>query len=332
MSGPFIRKEIVMKAPAPVMKSPGPISGPISGPINGPISGPINGPISGPFPGPRPSPFSGPIPGPIPMPGPMRGPIRVPFGGPLSSRIISGPLPIQSRRDGPFPFGVPRPIPLPASQALSKPQDEEDEEPRHRMLPFPFRPAVRMSPRFLPIVNLSPPAPELRNPPVPISSLRRGAVKIEDLPRPLPEAKGRALSSPVPLKFLPGRLLNSTPFLMTSKRTLPPRPVTHMEMQAEPKKDDPMLHIKDFGPPRTHTEIMSPPEPIAHITRMPPMAGTQIPSFPPPPRFHPEGRSSSVSEINPDAEMVVEGPASQGPPSAHKGPGEPRKHHLLILN
>lgn len=211
MSGPFIRKEIVMKAPAPVMKSPGPISGPISGAINGPISGPINGPISGPFPGPRPSPFSGPIPGPIPMPGPMRGPIRVPFGGPLSSRIISGPLPIQSRRDGPFPFGVPRPIPLPASQALSKPQDEEDEEPRHRMLPFPFRPAVRMSPRFLPIVNLSPPAPELRNPPVPISSLRRGAVKIEDLPRPLPEAKGRALSSPVPLKFLPGRLLNSTP-------------------------------------------------------------------------------------------------------------------------
>lgn len=175
--------------------------------------------------------------------------------------------------------------------------------------------------------------------------------------------------------------------LMTSKRTLPPRPVTHMEMQAEPKKDDPMLHIKDFGPPRTHTvigpapprppppqvqppqsqplqfqppqvpppqpevhphprvlplshasnipkEIMSPPEPIAHITRMPPIAGTQIPSFPPPPppRFHPEGRSSSVSEINPDAEMVVEGPASQGPPSSSKGPGEPRKHHLLILN
>ncbi|XP_045613945.2 RNA-binding protein 33 [Procambarus clarkii] len=241
-----------------------------------------------------------------------------------------------------------------------------DDGPRHRMLPFPFRPIVRMSPR-VPRLLMS---PERKEGPISLASLHRGALPLPPQPEaqgnfihPTPEAKSRALSNPVnlpPLRLLPGRLVAPAPSVTVGERQ-ESGPITHMEMRApnapEPNSQENQPRVLEFGPPRVDTlinhnlfsdeprlpilpqdidirpipkEIMTPPQPIAIIPHNMPIAGPSSQALsPPPPKFDPEGRTGIVTEINPDAEMVINPQlSSQEPPR----PEDPRKHHLLVVS
>ncbi|KAG7159904.1 hypothetical protein Hamer_G017337 [Homarus americanus] len=236
--------------------------------------------------GPQPMPFS-----PAPLPCPVNSPFPCvmvspnnqmpPKGAPLSGRIpIPHNLPPPAHRvlkaepqhhihlsNGPMPFPGPKPrIILTPFNAPMLSEPKMDDGPRHRMLPFPFRPFVRMSPRM----SMSPGGPRLLGSPErmdgPISpgSLHRGALPLpqgnnqqKNIVRVMPEAQARALPNPVnlpPFRLLPERMLAPAPPVSMIGGN---RPITHMEMHAPPtpRNQESRRRTLEFGPPRVHTVI-----------------------------------------------------------------------------
>ncbi|KAK7080112.1 hypothetical protein SK128_019248 [Halocaridina rubra] len=420
----------------------GPFPGPFPGRVNGPFPNPVNGPFPGPVDDPYPEQFSGPNPGPIgrPFPEPFSGrnrePINAPFLGRMPTQnaaLMPGPISGSVSRQihipmnaniPPIPNAFPAPPqnerPLPSNSqffslpksilqapSMSEENDDSEDEPRNRMLPFALRPLVRITPRMPRILALAT-NPDRQGPQTLISSLQRGAVnsiparetKIisSNLP-PFLEPQRRALETPVPLpglKFLPARIL-SAPAFMRGIRREEPRPITHMEMhlpEPESKEIDFEPQFPDFGPPRDQTiissnqspriinefppnmphnfheqnvpkivsktievsgpipiDIMSPPKPVAIFPDNRPIAGPFFPPPPlpssenlpppPPPNMDPEGRSGLISEVDPDAEIIIhsEPPSGSQPPPQffhheheHPQSEDDRKHHLLVLN
>ncbi|XP_069942099.1 uncharacterized protein [Cherax quadricarinatus] len=327
-----------------------PPSEPRINPFNGPPSEPRMNPFNGPPSEPRMNPFNGP-------PSELR---ISPFNAPLSEPKINpfnGPSFLE-RKNAQFSREL-KAVPL---NLPSFPEPRAEDGPRHRMLPFPFRPLIRMSPR-MPRILLS---QENKEGPISLASLHRGALPLPTQPEgqrnfilPTPEAKSRALSSPVnlpTLRLLPGTLVAPAPSVTVGERREERGPITHMEMQAPnlpSSQEENQPRALDFGPPRVHTlinhahpdiepvfpadmdvrpipkDVLAPPEPIAIIPQNVPIAGAPGPVTHPSPKFDPQGRTGIVPEINPDAEIVIK-PLSpnQEPPSQE----EPRQHHLLIVN
>lgn len=140
----------------------------------------------------------------------------------------------------------------------------------------------------------------------------------------------------------PPRIINEFPPNMSSK----------MEMQSNPQIVSKTIEVSGPFP----IDIMSPPKPIAILPNNQPIAGPFFtpppppppPSSenlppPPPPEMDPQGRSGFVSDVNPDAEMLIR----SEPSSEHQPPPpefirqfiqeqqqleDERKHHLLVLN
>lgn len=204
-----------------------------------------------------------------PMPSPLSGPLPIPQNLPMH-----GPIRGEDRSLNHMPKHFPGPVHMvspkkrPVFTPFNSPQGSQskiEDGPLNRMLPFPFRPIVRMSPRVPRLLT----APEHKGAPVSLASLHRGALplspepKRENFPRVVPEARGRALPDPINLPgfgFRPGNLMSPAqrPLDRTAHRENP-RPITHMEMRAPPPPPKNTVNaeprIVDFGPPRVHTVI-----------------------------------------------------------------------------
>ncbi|XP_076069555.1 uncharacterized protein LOC143041493 isoform X2 [Oratosquilla oratoria] len=193
-------------------------------------------------------------------------------------------------------------------------------------IPIPFGPLrfISGAPRVL---NMPPfmQEPRRRDGPIitPQGPMSQGPMRLQGLvplrilpepllplqPRPMPEARGRALSSPVNLPPFNLRLLNlPLPPFMKPKMELKPRimPITHMEMMHPHHQQEEEEEVEELQQP------FQPPQ----FLRVPP----------PPPGFAPDGRHGIITEIEPDAEIIHSGPRHEDPMHPHFHPGFQMPH------
>ncbi|XP_068207986.1 basic proline-rich protein-like [Palaemon carinicauda] len=357
----------------------------------------MSGPFPGPFPGPNPEqisrhlhvPVNGPSPNDLLGPFPSDGPAP---SGPkilMQSPIITETFMDNEPRHRMLPIAL-RPLPrvsprMPKFLAFTKNPENQGLQTLISSLQRGANKVPQSEPKILPAF----PEPQGRALPAPVSlpSLRllparllsgpvfmRG-IRRNDEPRPITHMEMRKPEpSPNVPDFEPRFPDFGPPRVHTVISPQRPGPVfDQFPPNAPPKigELDPskiVSKIIEINHPHLPEDIMAPPKPIAVIHKTEPIAGHQIPLFPPPPppppsmvkippppsmvkmpppppppHMDPEGRIGNVHDVEPEAEFVVH---SEQPPTPaafvdaipkeihERAPqsAEDRKHHLLIVN